>query len=79
MRHYLPQCKRSLVFEAVNTNTSFYITCCLGYMDRDLFKSWFSRILIPFCGNKRPVLLLMDNHDSHVSYDIMNLAKDNQV
>ena len=48
-------------------------------MDRDLFKSWFTRIFMQYCGDKRPVILLMDNHDSHVSYDIMQLAKENQV
>ena len=31
------------------------------------------------CGNERPILLLMDNHDSHYSYETLQLAKENEV
>ena len=50
-----------------------------GYMDGELFKSWFEEIFIPFCGSRRPVSLILDNHDSHVSIGIIEKAKDNQI
>ena len=51
----------------------------LGYMDKHLFTEWFKRIFLRNCGSERPVLLLLDNHDSHLSYEVLDLAMKNQV
>jgi hypothetical protein len=48
-------------------------------MDRELFHTWFRDVFIPNCGNRRPALLLLDNHDSHISIDIVDLARKNKV
>ena len=50
-----------------------------GYMEGELFKSWLEEIFIPFCGSRRPVLLILDNHDSHISIEIIEKANDNQI
>ena len=55
------------------------ITVITGYMDRHLFREWFQRIFLQNCGSERPVLLLLDNHDSHISYDVLDMAMKNQV
>ena len=48
-------------------------------MEKDLFRDWFIKIFIPNCGRSRPILLLLDNHDSHYSYEVLKLAKENEV
>ena len=45
-----------------------------GYMDKELFAVWFERIFIPNCGRARPVVLIMDNHGSHISIPVIELA-----
>ena len=59
-----------------NTN---YIAFHVGYMDKGLFVQWFKEILLKNGGRQRPVLLLMDNHVSHVGAEVIDLAKANQV
>jgi hypothetical protein len=44
-----------------------------GYMDSDLFFKWFRDTFIPHCGSARPVLLLFDNHESHISIEVIQL------
>ena len=43
-----------------------YGTSDTGYMDSSLFISWFKGVLLAKCGQQRPVLLVMDNHATHV-------------
>ena len=45
-----------------------------GYMDKELFAVWFERIFVPNCGRARPVVLIMDNHGSHISIPVIELA-----
>lgn len=48
-------------------------------MDSSLFISWFRNVFLVNCGQQRPVLLVMDNHDTHVSLDVIKIAADNNV
>ena len=50
-------------------------------MDKHLFHQWFVSvsIFIPNCGKERPVMLLLDNHDSHLSSKVIEEAKANEV
>ena len=48
-------------------------------MDSELFVLWFKDIFLPHCGAKRPVLLVMDNHDTHCTLEVLKLAKENNV
>ncbi|XP_045203683.2 jerky protein homolog-like isoform X1 [Mercenaria mercenaria] len=50
-----------------------------GYMDSELFYQWFIRIFLPNCGRARPVVLLMDNHDSHISLPLVEKAREEHV
>ncbi|KAK3105870.1 hypothetical protein FSP39_007466 [Pinctada imbricata] len=50
-----------------------------GYMDSTLFLQWFKRVFIPNCGPARPVLLIMDNHDSHTTLDVIECAIENKI
>ena len=50
-----------------------------GYMDTDLFVTWFKDVFIPSCGASRPVMLIMDNHDSHISIELIRTAMQNNI
>ena len=45
-----------------------------GFIDTDELLSWFKDAFISFLNVKRPVLLLLDNHASHVSTQLIDLA-----
>lgn len=48
-------------------------------MDGELFVEWFRKVFIPNCGTGRPVILIMDNHDSHISLPVIRLARENDI
>ena len=50
-----------------------------GYINTEIFSQWFSQIFIPNCGKDRPVMLIMDNHDSHVSIPTIQAAIENDI
>ncbi|XP_060577849.1 uncharacterized protein LOC132734964, partial [Ruditapes philippinarum] len=50
-----------------------------GYMDGDLFYQWFEKIFLIHCCKQRPVLLIMDNHDSHITLKVIEKAIENDV
>ncbi|XP_053400930.1 uncharacterized protein LOC128557557 [Mercenaria mercenaria] len=50
-----------------------------GYLNADLFHQWFTKLFIPHCGKERPVVLIMDNHNSHVSVNTVKDAIDNDI
>ncbi|XP_069134293.1 uncharacterized protein [Argopecten irradians] len=50
-----------------------------GYMDAELFEKWFEQIFLKFASKERPLLLLMDNHESHLSLGVIEKARANRV
>ena len=48
-------------------------------MDKELFLEWFQKLFLPNCGRERPVMLLLDNHDSHLSSTVIDIARENEV
>ncbi|XP_060557384.1 uncharacterized protein LOC132717830 [Ruditapes philippinarum] len=56
-----------------------YATSENGYMDTQLFQRWFADFFIPNCGRERPVVLLMDNCDAHISGEVVKTAIANDV
>lgn len=48
-------------------------------MDSDLFRKWFAQVFLKHAPTSRPLLLVMDNHESHLSIDLLDMARDNQV
>ena len=51
----------------------------LGYIDSDLFIQWLTKAFVPNIGAERPVLLLVDNHSSHLGPDVIKVAEDNGI
>ena len=50
-----------------------------GWMDMELFKSWFFKHFLNHACSNRPILLLLDGHSSHYNLEAINLAKENGV
>lgn len=51
-----------------------------GWINADIFKDWMNHFITHAKPTEDlPVLLIMDNHESHITYDVIKLAKDNHV
>jgi hypothetical protein len=50
-----------------------------GWMDRELFESWFLHHFLVYAPPVRPLLLLMDGHSSHFSPLFVNKAAEEQI
>ncbi|XP_063448186.1 tigger transposable element-derived protein 6-like [Mytilus trossulus] len=56
-----------------------YATAENGYITRDLFENWFEKVFIPSIGLRRPNLLIIDNHSSHLSIPVIDMAIEHSV
>lgn len=50
-----------------------------GYMDTQTFFMWFANHFLPNLPPARPVVLLIDGHDSHLDLELFQLAEKNGV
>ena len=50
-----------------------------GWMTTPAYIDWFRNIFIPSLPEERPVLLVLDGHSSHISYEVRELAIENGV
>ncbi len=50
-----------------------------GFITSELFYKWFNEVFLSNCGNKRPCLLILDNHTSHLSPKVIDAARENGV
>ena len=50
-----------------------------GWMTEETFIDWMRSLFIPSLPDERPILLILDGHSSHVSYEIRVLAIENQI
>lgn len=50
-----------------------------GYMEDILGVQWFQSHFLQHCGTARPQLLILDSHSSHESYELLDLAKQNDI
>ncbi|XP_033747537.1 uncharacterized protein LOC117332656 [Pecten maximus] len=50
-----------------------------GYIDTDLFQRWFENVFLVYAPKARPLILTMDNHESHLSIETIKLARENHI
>ena len=50
-----------------------------GWMDSELFETWFVQHFLTYAPPSRPLLLLMDGHMSHFSPTFVNRAAEEEV
>lgn len=49
-----------------------------GYTDGDLFNKWFEIIFLKHC-QVRPAVLILDNHESHLTLKLIRKAREEQI
>ena len=58
---------------------SLYARSESGYIDSELYVLWVKNIFLKYCTSERPVLLVQDGHKSHMTVDLIDLARANDV
>lgn len=59
-------------------NGMFGVTAS-GWMEDYIFENWIEKFVEFTSHIKKPVLLLFDGHNSHLTYNAVKMAKDNQI
>lgn len=57
---------------------SAYAVSESGWITKNLFYEWF-KVFVNHTAVSKPALLIMDNHSCHVSIDVIEMAKENQI
>ena len=50
-----------------------------GWMDQDLFSTWFSTHFLQHAVSSRPIVLLLDGHSSHFTLELVKTAAEHDV
>ena len=50
-----------------------------GYMDDELFLTWFEETVVVGTSHVRPTLLIMDCHGSHITYSVIKRAMEKNI
>ena len=72
--------------ERLMSNTTFggplasrYAVSHNGWMTEESFVDWLKALFIPSLPPTRPVLLILDGHKSHITYEVREIARDNNI
>jgi len=60
-------------------NNAMYGVTTSGWMEDYLFESWMDKFITFVKDLEKPVLLLCDGHNSHLTYSTVKKAQDNQI
>ena len=58
---------------------TFYGTSKSGWMDQELFSSWFTLHFLQHAVSSRPLMLILDGHSSHFTLDLVKSAAEHDV
>ncbi|XP_022111738.1 chromatin assembly factor 1 subunit A-like [Acanthaster planci] len=50
-----------------------------GFIDAELFGTWFTKLFLPSIPPTRPVLLILDGHASHINIETLRCARENSI
>ncbi len=50
-----------------------------GWIDTDLFLAWLRKIFLQYVVAERPVLLLTDGHKTHITIDVIDVCRENNI
>ena len=73
------RCFPSTDYSSSGPDGCLYAKSESGYMDGELFLEWFKKIFLPGTSHLRPAMLIMDGHTSHLTIDLIDLARENNV
>ncbi|KAJ8340714.1 hypothetical protein SKAU_G00353470 [Synaphobranchus kaupii] len=70
--------RRHIYQQQQTTRQHITVHCCKGYMDGELFLKWLHHF-IRYAPEERPIILIMDQHETHVSKEVIVLCRDNKI
>lgn len=73
------KCFPSSDYSSTGPDDCLYAKSDNGWMDGELFLAWFKKIFLPKTAHLRPAMLIMDGHISHLTIDLIDLARENGV
>ena len=50
-----------------------------GWVDSELFYAWMQKFFLVLAVHQQPVFLLVDGHSSHMTLDLIDLARENSI
>ena len=50
-----------------------------GWVDSELFLAWMNKVFLRYAVPQRPVILFVDGHNSHMTLDVIDVARSNGV
>jgi hypothetical protein len=69
----------STAYAAEGPPGALYACSDCGHMTEEIYVKWFKDIFLQFCGQDRPQILIQDNHISHLSTAVIDLAIENNI
>jgi hypothetical protein len=71
----------NVLLQATGPEGAIYIATDNGYVNEEVYEEWLEKIFIPNSGATKiqPVVLIQDNHSSHMGYKIKLLSSQNNV
>ena len=73
------KCFPSSPYVTNGPTSSLYAKSPNGYMDEELFVSWFTKLFIPETQHIGPHILIIDGHGSHINLDVIDAAIFNYI
>ncbi|KAJ8369676.1 hypothetical protein SKAU_G00097040 [Synaphobranchus kaupii] len=73
-----PGCLPSTAYRLDGPPNALYGIQQKGYMDGELFLKWLHHF-IRYAPEERPIILIMDQHETHVSKEVIVLCRDNKI
>ncbi|XP_078658355.1 uncharacterized protein LOC144903812, partial [Branchiostoma floridae x Branchiostoma belcheri] len=50
-----------------------------GFINKELFEDWFFKVFLVHCHRERPILLVVDQHSSHLSLKVLKTAMEQKI
>ncbi|KAI8486556.1 hypothetical protein Bbelb_357910 [Branchiostoma belcheri] len=50
-----------------------------GFINKELFEEWFFKVFLVHCHKERPILLIVDQHSSHLSLKVLKTAMEQNI
>ncbi|KAJ8340702.1 hypothetical protein SKAU_G00353350 [Synaphobranchus kaupii] len=73
-----PGCLPSTAYKLDGPSNALYGIQQKGYMDGELFLKWLHHF-IRYAPEERPIILIMDQHETHVLKEVIVLCRDNKI
>ena len=73
------KCFPSGAYTRSGSENALYAKSPNGYMDTELYYTWFNKLFLKYATKERPLLLIQNGHKSHLSPQLIDKARENSV